>query len=162
MVILSGTPRTVIPYGVLNISSCIVIAIRYHPHWNHVCHILTTLHDGDGEVGEGKGSMLYPSWYLPAAASCQGGQTSQDFGVSRGPWWHWEQPGRALGRELETEERFKSSWDGTSLVVWWLRLRAPSAGGLGSIPSQGTIYHIPQLRVHKPQLRIPHGATKQF
>jgi len=37
--------------------------------------------------------------------------------MSRGPWWHWEQPGRALGRELETDERFKSSWDGTSLGV---------------------------------------------
>ena len=117
--------------------------IRCRPHWNPICHILTTLHDGDGDVREGKGSMVYPSWYLQAAASCQGGQTSQDCGMSRGPWWHWEQPGRALGRELETDERFRSSWDGTSLVVWWLRLQAPNAGGPGSIPSQGTIYHIP-------------------
>ena len=27
---------------------------------------------------------------------------------------------------------------GTSLVVQWLKLRAPSAGGPGSIPGQGT------------------------
>ena len=27
---------------------------------------------------------------------------------------------------------------GTSLVVQWLRLHAPNAGGLGSIPGQGT------------------------
>ena len=30
---------------------------------------------------------------------------------------------------------------GTSLVVQWLRLCAPSAGGLGSIPGQGTRTH---------------------
>ena len=42
---------------------------------------------------------------------------------------------------------------GTSLVVQWLRLRAPNAGGLGSIPGQGTRSHMLQLRVHMPQLR---------
>ena len=36
---------------------------------------------------------------------------------------------------------------GTSLVVWWLRLRAPKAGGLGSNPGQGTRSKMPQLRV---------------
>ena len=36
----------------------------------------------------------------------------------------------------------------TSLVVQWLRLHAPKAGGLGLIPSQGTIAHILQLSVH--------------
>ena len=76
----------------------------------------------------------------------------------------WDEQGSmvALGRELETDERFKSSWNGTSLVVRWLKLLAPNAGGPGLIPSQGTIYHIPQLRVCMPQLRIPHGATKHF
>ena len=34
----------------------------------------------------------------------------------------------------------------TSLVVRWLRLGAPNVGGLGSIPGQGTRYHMPQLR----------------
>ena len=33
-----------------------------------------------------------------------------------------------------------------SLVVWWLRLRAPNIGGLGSIPGQGTRFCVPQLR----------------
>ena len=54
---------------------------------------------------------------------------------------------------------------GTSLVVQWLRLHAPNAGGPGSIPGQGT--KIPQLslratttelahsRVHVPQLEKP-------
>ena len=35
---------------------------------------------------------------------------------------------------------------GTSLVVQWLRLHAPNAGGPGSIPSQGTRSRMPQLR----------------
>ena len=42
---------------------------------------------------------------------------------------------------------------GTSLVVQWLRLHAPNARGLGSIPGQGT-------RSHMPQLKILHAATK--
>ncbi|TEA37365.1 hypothetical protein DBR06_SOUSAS1910057, partial [Sousa chinensis] len=47
-----------------------------------------------------------------------------------------------------------------SLVVQWLRLCAPNAGGLGSIPGQGTRSFMPQLRVHMLQLNIPHAATK--
>ena len=42
---------------------------------------------------------------------------------------------------------------GTSLMVQWLRLGAPDAGGLGSILGQGTRSHMPQLRVHMLQLR---------
>ena len=42
---------------------------------------------------------------------------------------------------------------GTSLVVQWLRLHAPNAGGLGSISGQGTRSHMVQLRVHMPQQR---------
>ena len=34
----------------------------------------------------------------------------------------------------------------TSLVVQWLRLHSPSAGGLGSIPPQGTRSCMQQLR----------------
>ena len=34
----------------------------------------------------------------------------------------------------------------TSLVVQWLRLHAPSAGGPGLIPGQGTRSHMQQLR----------------
>ena len=36
---------------------------------------------------------------------------------------------------------------GTSLVVQWLRLCAPNAGGPGLIPGQGTRSHMLQLRV---------------
>ena len=35
---------------------------------------------------------------------------------------------------------------GTSLVVQWLRLCAPNAGGLGSIPGQENRSHMLQLR----------------
>ena len=40
---------------------------------------------------------------------------------------------------------FKSGEWGTSMVVQWLRPFAPTAGGLGSIPGQGTRSHMPQL-----------------
>ena len=36
---------------------------------------------------------------------------------------------------------------GTSLVVQWLRLQAPNAGGPGSIPGQGSRPYMPQLRL---------------
>ena len=42
---------------------------------------------------------------------------------------------------------------GTSLIVQWLRLRAPNAGDLGFIPAQGS-------RSYMPQLKIPHVAMK--
>ena len=34
------------------------------------------------------------------------------------------------------------NYPGTSLVVQWLGLHAPNAGGLGSIPGQGTRSHM--------------------
>ena len=36
---------------------------------------------------------------------------------------------------------------GTSLVVQWLKLRAPNAGGLGFIPAQGTESQIGRAHV---------------
>ena len=42
---------------------------------------------------------------------------------------------------------------GASLVVQWLRLQAPSAGVLASIPGCRTGSHMLQLRVQAPQLR---------
>ena len=41
----------------------------------------------------------------------------------------------------------------TSLAVQWLRLHASTAGGAGSIPSQGT-------RSHMSQLKSSHAATE--
>ena len=51
---------------------------------------------------------------------------------------------------------------GTSLVVQWLRLQSPNAGGPGLIPDQGTRSHMPQLRVPMLLLKILHAATKRF
>ena len=51
---------------------------------------------------------------------------------------------------------------GTSLVVQWLRLHAPNAGGLGSMPDQETRSFMLQLRVRMPQLKIPNAATKAW
>ena len=44
-------------------------------------------------------------------------------------------------------------------MVQWLKLQAPDAGGLGSIPGQGNRPHMLQLRVHMLQLRA--GTAKQ-
>ena len=41
---------------------------------------------------------------------------------------------------------------GTPQLVQWLGLHSPSAGGLVSIPGQGTRSHVRQLRVHMPKL----------
>ena len=49
---------------------------------------------------------------------------------------------------------------GTSLVLQWLRLRAPNAGGPGSISGQGI--HMPQFRVRMIWLQIPHAAIKNI
>ena len=49
----------------------------------------------------------------------------------------------------------ENSFIGTSLVVQWLRLLAPNAQGLGSIPGQGTRSHLLQLRVHLLRLKDP-------
>ncbi|TEA38361.1 hypothetical protein DBR06_SOUSAS110229, partial [Sousa chinensis] len=48
-----------------------------------------------------------------------------------------------------------------SLVVQWLRLHAPNARDLGSIPGLGTRSHMPQLRVFMLQLKISHAITKR-
>ena len=51
---------------------------------------------------------------------------------------------------------------GTSLIIKWVRMRlwAPHARGVGSIPGQGTRSYTPHLRVCMPQLKILHAATK--
>ena len=54
------------------------------------------------------------------------------------------------------------SWARTSLVVQWVRLHTPNAGGPGSIFDLGTRSRKPQLRVRMLQLRSPHAATKRF
>ena len=54
---------------------------------------------------------------------------------------------KQLGESMETSEKshIKSRARGTSLVVQWLRLHSPNAGGQGSIPGQGTRSRMTQL-----------------
>ena len=56
---------------------------------------------------------------------------------------------------FQSFEELSECFSGTSLVVQWLRLRAPNAGGTGSIPGWGT-------RSHTLQWKLPHMATKTW
>ena len=56
----------------------------------------------------------------------------------------------------------KGFLSGTYLVVQWLRLLTLNAGGLGSIPGQGTRSYLLQLRVHILQLKILEAAAKML
>ena len=47
-------------------------------------------------------------------------------------------------------------------MIQWLRICLPNAGGLGSIPGQGTQSHMWWLRAHIPWLKVPHMATKTW
>ena len=64
--------------------------------------------------------------------------------------WTWEilwvrnQP--VKNQRIHGCQRIKQSHGGTSLVVQWLRLCAPNAGGIGSISCQGARSCMPQLR----------------
>ena len=49
---------------------------------------------------------------------------------------------------------------GTSLVVQWLRLCVPKAGGPGAIRGQGTGSHMLELRVCMLPPKIVHAAVK--
>ena len=48
---------------------------------------------------------------------------------------------------LGDDKMFSNEVMGTSLVIQWLRLHAPIAGGPGLIPGKETRSHILQLRV---------------
>ena len=55
---------------------------------------------------------------------------------------------------------FKVYYSGASLVGQWLRLYAPNAGGLGSIPGWGTRSRMLELRVCILQVKIPRATVK--
>ena len=62
--------------------------------------------------------------------------------------------------QVQTQEAKRVYPRETSLVVQWLRLCTPSAGGPGLISGQGTRSHMPQLRICTPQLKILHAVAK--
>jgi len=59
-------------------------------------------------------------------------------------FWEWMESGQA----------------GTSLVLQWLRLCSPKAGGPGLIPRQGTRPHMLQQRACEPKLKNLHAAVR--
>ena len=50
---------------------------------------------------------------------------------------------------------------GTPLVVWWLRLCAPNAGGPGSIPGQGARSYMQQWRFPRASIKMWHNLKKK-
>ena len=86
--------------------------------------------------------------------------------MGRGTNRHLSKEGIQMAHEKRVASRIigemqiKTTLRGNSLVVQWLRLQAPNAGGPGSIPGHGTRSHM--LGVHRPQLKILHVATKTW
>ena len=70
------------------------------------------------------------------------------------PWTETEL--RALAKELPNPSQDPVGFAGTSLVVQWVRLCAPNAGGPGSIPGRGT-----RSCMHAAT-KSPHAATKSL
>ena len=56
----------------------------------------------------------------------------------------------------------RKQWVETSLVVQWLRLCTFNAGGLGSIPGQGTRFHMHNYRCHVLQEGLASSTTKTW
>ena len=107
----------------------------------------------------GKGSSPGGGKGNPLQYSCLGNLTSRGS---------WQATAHGTGDgESETTEQLSTPHpkrdqesltnlirSGSSLlVVQWLRLPTPNAGGLGSIPAQGT-------RSHMPRLKTLHATTK--
>ena len=63
----------------------------------------------------------------------------------------------------DTHTHTHKSW-GASLVVQWLRLFTPKAGGADSIPGQGTRSHMPKLRIRILRTKIEdlHAPAKTW
>ena len=66
-------------------------------------------------------------------------------------------PGTVLG--VRGTKISETQLQGTSLVVQWLRRRAPSVGGPGSIPGQGPGSHTLQLRPSAVKFKQKHTHT---
>ena len=56
----------------------------------------------------------------------------------------WRRPREVMGERIQS-----------------LRLQASFAGGPGLIPGQGTRSHMPELRIHMPQLKILHATSQR-
>ena len=75
-----------------------------------------------------------------------------------GPFEH----GRCAFQRKSYRTGVQNELEGASPVVQSLRLLAPNAADLGSIPSQGTRSHMVQPRIRMPQLKILSATTKTW
>ena len=104
------------------------------------------------------GSGMQAQWWWPTGLVApwlvDSSQTrDQTHGPCIGRWTLIHCPSREV-REAALEDdssALKRPAGTSSLVVPWLRLHAPSAGGPGSIPGQGAGSRMLRLRVHMPQ-----------
>ena len=94
-------------------------------------------------------------WHLVPGSGIKPGPSA--FGAwSLSHWTTREVPGTSFWSyknvpKPDTGDDYATLWIhkkslGTSLMVQWLRLHTPNAGGQGSTPGQGTRSHRPQLR----------------
>ena len=109
-----------------------------------------------------KNAAGLPWQWLRTWMSTAGGRGSSPGQGTKIPPCHTVWPQKKINTWCWSVKQVKTQGSGTSWWsrVQWLRLCAPSAGGLGSLPCGGTRSHLLQLRVHIPQLKIPRASTK--
>ena len=92
----------------------------------------------------------------PGASGCP--HSAEHTCTTRGhgcqPWKHWPFP--------HQDRQKKKSRAGISLAVQWLGLCASTAGGVGSIPGQGTKIPHAAERGQKKAVQVPGGTQKAF
>ena len=135
-------------------------------HWSHTNNnyrkqllpsaLEELISDAPAVSSRWKGGLSSPTRSLIARAE------ASSSGPKPSPCLTWQEI--VLTRRQKEKSKVKCLLEercGNSLVVQWLRLCAPSAGGLGSILGQGTRSCMLQLRVHTPQLKILHEDQVQ-
>ena len=109
--------------------------------------------------------FFHPGTWLPSKPKTRHGKTPSLTRVKAGfrikawgpcvPKWNSTISRRKLDAPPPPPEKhhcvlhrlvIKNEVEGTSLVVQWVGHHAPSAGNLGSIPGQGTRYHMQHIR----------------
>ena len=82
-------------------------------------------------------------------------KNNEPCGIFNLPYSHPSSHSMIITNINSPQSQLKTAAWGNSLVVQWLRLHTPNAGGLGLIPGQGTRSYMLQWRS-----KIPHAATK--
>ena len=107
-----------------------------------------------------------PQTWRPALTSMGCGALGQSFNLSKPQFPPLQSGGNSLHKQKGLPWRVneikcvKNLVQGISLVVLWLRVHAPNAGGQGSISGQGPRPHMLQLKLRMPQLKILHATIK--